>query len=144
MSALRLRARLPLVYPAVALAAAAAGAIAIVRDEPVLAALLGAALVVAVVLGVRAATTRVVVEGGAEPTIAVGSAFRRRRVPVAAVAVARRRPLPALVPLRVARWELAGRDGARLGAFLDEGISDRDVRALETELGGLGIPIDRG
>lgn len=144
MSALRLRARLPLVYPAVALAAAAAGAIAVVRDLPVLAALLGAALAVTMLLGVRAATTRVVVEGGAAPMISVGSAFRRRQVPVASVAVARRRLLPALVPLRVARWELIGRDGARLGALLDEGLSERDVRALETELGNLGIPIDRG
>ncbi|WP_404311670.1 hypothetical protein LG314_09970 [Agrococcus terreus] len=144
MSALRLRARLPLVYPAVALGAAAAGAIAVVRDVPVLAALLGAALVLAVVLGVRAATTRVAVEVGAEPTIAVGSAFGRRRVPAASIAAVRRRPLPALVPLRVARWELVGRDGARLGGFLDEGLSERDLRALETELRGLGIPIDRG
>ncbi|WAC65287.1 hypothetical protein OVA14_07795 [Agrococcus sp. SL85] len=142
---LRLRARLPLVYPVVGLAAAAAGAIAVARERAApLAIALGAVVLAGVLLGVRVATTRVVVARGPAASIEVGSAFGRRRVPVAEVAVVRRRPLPALVPLRIARWQLIGVDGRRLGGLLDEGLTEREVRALEAELGGLRIPIDRG
>ncbi|ROR64883.1 hypothetical protein [Agrococcus jenensis] len=107
---------------------------------------LGAGAMVAwmVVLGVRAVTTRFVLETTPEPTLELGSVFGRRRVPLSSLARVRRGLVGGGHGRAYDIWEALGHDGARLARSADLGLRAEELRALETELRLWRVPLERG
>lgn len=106
--------------------------------------MLGLVTVFAVVSAV-AATSRIVLEPGAEPgaepTLEVGSVLRRSRVPLREVARVRLGHVAGGRGPASDRWQLVGHDGRVLGTVWDIGLPMEDVRALRTEVALARIPV---
>ncbi|MCH1882352.1 hypothetical protein [Agrococcus sp. ARC_14] len=142
MRELRLRGRPPLLYVFLGLTTAAMALLMIGTPVWLLALPLGALAVVCGLLAVRAGTTRFALEPSPEPTLELGSAFGRARVPLAAIALVRRRLVLASRGSSYEVWEVLGHDGARLAKAADLGLSVAGTRELETELRLARVPLD--
>ncbi|MGM1030257.1 MAG: hypothetical protein ACQEWM_10410 [Actinomycetota bacterium] len=94
----------------------------------------GAMVVWMVVIGVRAATTRFVLETSPEPMLELGNAFGRRRVPLASVARIRRRLVGGGHGRVYDVWEALDHDGACVARAAALGLRHEELRSLETEL----------
>lgn len=103
----------------------------------------GALTVALVLLAVRGGTVRFALVREPEPMLELGSAFGRTRTPIAAIAAVRRRGVSGGRGPSYDVWEAIGADGAKLGRAADLGLPHEGLRALETELRLLHVPLER-